>query len=680
MKKTVYLLAAVGFLSTGALITSCGPKAGAETEKVKPFDVSLLDSTHKPGDDFFEFVNSKWIKANPIPGDKSKWGAFYELDEQSQKATLTVLEDAGKNKDAEKGSNTQLLGAYYRSAMDTNLIEKEGINPLKGWLAAVDSFGNPQANARLLAKLTNSGFFGMYVDQDLKKSDTYTLYIGQGGIGLPDRDYYFRKDGKSEETRKKYKEYIQKIFELQGQTPADAAKNAATVYSIDEKLANAQMTLVEQRDPYAVYNPVATADWNKQNKNFDWALFFKLSGIPDNNPQVVVGQPKFFSALDGFLKTIPAADWKTYLRFHIVNDNAKYLSKNYAEARFDFYGKFMNGREKMEPRWKFVVDNTGYILRDIVGQEYVKLKFSENAKKRADDLVKNLRAALAKRIDALAWMSPETKKKAQEKLSKIITKIGYPDKWLDYKGLAMTDGHWWYNLQAGFANEQKRNLSKLGKTVDKTEWLMGPQEVNAYYNPTINEIVFPAAILQPPFFNEFADDAINYGGIGMVIGHELTHGFDDQGRQFDANGNLTDWWTPEDAVKYKALTKVFVDQYNAYFPLDSVHINGELTLGENIADLGGCTIAFEAFRMNNKNKDKIDGFTPDQRFFLSLAQIWRGHARPQALREQLFTDPHSPGKFRVNGVVTNMNEFYDAFGIKPGDKLYRAPDQRAKMW
>lgn len=681
MKKTIYLLAAVGFLTTGTLLTSCGPKdANAGTEKVKPFDASLVDSTHKPGDDFFAFVNSKWIKANPIPADKSKWGAFYELDEQSQKALISVMENAGKDKGATKGSNTQLLGAFYRSAMDTNLIEKEGLKPLEGWLKEIDNFGTPEANARILAMLTNSGFFSAYVDLDLKKSDQYTLYLNQGGLGLPDRDYYFRTDEKSAEARTKYKEYIQKVFELAGQQPDEAAKNAAVVYSLDEKLAKASMTLVEQRDPYAVYNPVAMTDWYKQNKNFDWALFFKLSGVPENTKEVIIGQKGFFTALDGYLKSIPAADWKTYLRFHAINDNASYLSSNFETSKFEFYGKYLNGKEKMEPRWKRVVNTGNGILRDIMGEEYVKLKFSEIAKKRADELVKNLRAALSKRIDALAWMSPVTKKKAQEKLAKMITKIGYPDNWLTYKGLEMTDRHWWYNLQAGFEYEGKRMFNKLGKPVDKTEWYMGPQQVNAYYNPTINEIVFPAAILQPPFFNEHADDAMNYGGIGMVIGHELTHGFDDQGRQFDASGNLTDWWAPEDAVKYAALTKVFVDQYNGYIAIDSVHINGELTLGENIADLGGCIIAFEAFKLNNKTTEKIDGFTPNQRFFLSLAQIWRSNARPQALREQVFTDPHSPAKFRVNGVVTNMDEFYDAFGVKPGDKLFRPLNERARMW
>ncbi len=676
MRKTVYLLAAGASLLLSAAFIFPTQKTAD-----KPFDTALLDSSYRPGDDFFEFVNNKWIKANPIPAEKSKWGAFHELDEQSRKTLKGVFESASANKAAAKGSNTQLLGSFYRSAMDTLAIEKEGINPLKSWLAEVDNFGTPDGNARLLAKLTNVGLFGMYVDQDLKNSSKYTLYVGQSGLGLPDRDYYFRKDDKSEETRIKYREYIKKIFILSGDSPEVAEKNALTVYGIEEKMADNHMTLVEQRDPYAVYNPVKMADWISQNKNINWATYFRLSGINTTAaPEVVVGQPKFFSFLDGLLASAPAADWKTYFRFHIISDNAPYLSKAFVETSFDFYSRHLNGKEVQQPRWKTVIDNADYILRDILGQEYVKVKFSENAKKRANEMVTNLRNALAKRINQLSWMGPETKKKAQEKLSKIITKIGYPDKWRSYAGLEMTDRHWWYNLQAGFAYEQKRNYSKLGKAVDKTEWLMGPQEVNAYYNPTINEIVFPAAILQPPFFNEFADDAINYGGIGMVIGHELTHGFDDQGRQFDANGNLTDWWTKDDAANYEKLTKVFVDQYSAYIPIDDVHINGELTLGENIADLGGCIIAFEAFKTANKNTQKIDGFTPEQRFFLSLAQIWRGSARPQALREQLFTDPHSPGKYRVNGVVTNMNEFYEAFGLVPTDKLFRPENDRARMW
>lgn len=661
-------------------LNSCNNKPANAEEKVKAIDVSLLDSTVKPADDFFHFVNNKWIKANPIPADKSSWGAFYELDEQSVTAMRKVLEDAANSKDAEQGSNTQLLGAYYRSAMDTNGIEKAGLEPLKGWLALADSFGTPQSNAKLLATLTNSGFFGLYADQDQKNSSQYTLYLNQGGIGLPDRDYYFRKDAKSEETRTKYKEYIGKLLELSGQTPEEAKKNAAIVYAIDEKLANASMPLVEQRDPYKVYNPFTITDWKAKNKNFDWNYFFTKADVPANTPQVIVGQPGFFSALDGYMKSIPAADWKQYFRFHIISDNAEYLSSPFRTAHFDFYDKYLRGKEKEQPRWKTSVELANYIMRDILGQEYVKVKFSENAKKRALEMVNNLKKALGKRIDGLAWMTPETKKKAHEKLDKIITKIGYPDNWRSYKGLVIKDGHWWYNLQAGFAYEQKRMMSKLGKPVDKTEWLMGPQEVNAYYNPTINEIVFPAAILQPPFFNEYADDAVNYGGIGMVIGHELTHGFDDQGRQYDANGNLTDWWTKEDADKYLALTQVFVKQYNNYVAVDSVHVNGELTLGENIADLGGCVIAFEALKEANKNKEKIDGFTPEQRFFLSLAQIWRSNYRPEALRNMVFTNPHSPPVFRVNGVVTNMQEFYDAFGVKEGDKLFRPKAERAQMW
>lgn len=679
MKKAVSLFIAVALSGSVAVFNSCKP-GNAETAKVKALDTTLLDRSINPADDFFMFVNSKWIKANPIPSDKSSWGAFHELDELSKKATLKVMEEAAKNKDAAKGSNTQLLGAYYRTAMDTAFIEKQGISPLKNWLGEVDKFGTPTSNAELMAKLTNTGFFGMYVDIDAKNSSQYALYLVQGGLGLPDRDYYFRTDAKSVETRAKYKEHIAKVFELGGDNAADAKKKADVVFGIEEKLAKASMTLIERRNPYATYNLSTIADWNTKNKNFDWATFFKLSGIPATQTQVVVSQPAFFTALDGMLKTVPAADWKTYLRYSIINDNSEYLSSNFVNEHFSFYDKFLKGKETLEPRWKRTIGIADYLLRDIVGQEYVKTNFSDNAKKRADELVKNVRGALATRIDGLTWMSAETKVKAKDKLSKIITKIGYPDKWLTYDGLEMTDRHWWFNLQAGFAYEQKRNLSKLGKAVDKTEWLMGPQEVNAYYNPTVNEIVFPAAILQPPFFNEFADDAMNYGGIGMVIGHELTHGFDDEGRQFDASGNLTPWWTSQDSTNYAALTDVFVKQYNSYTVVDTVHVQGMLTLGENIADLGGMTIAYEAFKKANKTTEKIDGFTPNQRFFISLAQIWRGHYRPEALRNMVYTNPHSPPMFRVNGVVCNMPEFYEAFGVKPGNKLYLPEDKRAKLW
>lgn len=675
-------------MGAGTLLAACGgtKKTGnkePEEKKSKPIDVAMLDTTFKPADDFFEYVNSKWIKANPIPPSKSAWGAFYELDERSVSVLRDIQEKAAGDKNAQPGSNTQLIGDFYASGMDSAGIDKAGIDPLKPLLAELDTLASSAGWAKFYAHNMKHGIvvpFAFYVEQDYQNTTRYISYLYQSGLGLPDRDYYFRTDEKSKTNLAKYQEYVQKVFELAGDKSEDAVTKAANVLEIEKALAKAHMTLVEQRDPYATYNLKTGADLQKLAPNFNWNVFFAELGT-EMPAELVISMPKYMAEWNKMLTKTDAKKWKDYYRFHIINSCAEQLSSNFDQAHFDFYEKQLNGKEAMEPRWKRISDLSGYLLRDLLGQEYVKVAFDENAKKRADELVKNIMTSLGERIQGLTWMGDSTKMKAKQKLDKIMVKIGYPDKWREYTGLGVKKQHYLLNVFAGGEYEFNRMLKKLGKEIDRTEWGMGPQTVNAYYNPLLNEIVFPAAILQPPFFDANADDAVNYGGIGMVIGHELTHGFDDQGRQFDADGNLKNWWTKEDEENFKKLAQKFVAQYSKYEPVKGVFINGELTLGENIADLGGMIIAYNAFKKAVGNKEEqIDGFTPDQRFFINFAQIWRTHHREEAATQRLYTDPHSPPKYRVIGTLTNMPEFYTAFGVKEGNKLFTPDSLRCTMW
>lgn len=683
MKQHLLIVTAI----SGLVAVSCG----GNKQKDKPaeiknqaIDLSMLDSSINPADDFFDYVNSKWIKANPIPASKSAWGAFYELDEKSMAVLKDIQEKAAADQSAKEGSNTRFIGDFYRSAMDSAGIDKAGLEPLIPLLAELDTLSHPADVATLYGKYTRLGItspIAFYVEQDFKNTTRYISYIYQSGLGLPDRDYYFRTDESSKKYRDEYVKYVQRIFELAGYEPKDAEAKAKSVFGLETLLAKASMTLVEQRDPYKTYNLMKIEELRKHTPNFNWDVYFRDLGIAPP-AEIVIGQPDFLKAWNGLLKTTKMDVWKDYFRFHVINSYAEQLSTDFERAHFEFYDKILNGKQEMEPRWKRVTDLAGYLLRDILGQEYVKVAFDENAKKEALELVENLRSALSERIDKLAWMGDSTKMKAKEKLNKMMVKIGYPDKWRTYEGLQVKAQHYALNVMAGVEYEFKRNLAKLGKEIDRTEWGMGPQTVNAYYNPLLNEIVFPAAILQPPFFDPKADKAVNYGGIGMVIGHELTHGFDDQGRQFDANGNLSNWWTADDEKRFNELAARFVKQYSAYVPVKDIHINGELTLGENIADLGGMIIAYSAFKKATagKKEELIDGLTPDQRFFINFAQIWRTHYREEAAIQRLYTDPHSPPKYRVIGTLTNMPEFYTSFNVKEGNKMYTPDTLRCVMW
>ena len=672
-------------ISKDSLLKKIQPITSVKDPAIKWSDFS---KKVKPQEDFFEYVNQRWTIANPIPEDKASFGMFEKLDEQSRKVVKRILENAANLKiKAPKGSNLQILGDFYRNAMDTNSINKAGVQPLQSWFTEIENASSSTALTKIFSKLgmrdINSPL-GYYVDLDAKNTTRYVMYIGQGGLGLPDKDFYFRKDEKSQKNLDAYSEYIKNLFQISGlDKKTDAKQHMKNVMEIEMLLAGASLSRVELRDPEKNYNLFTIEKLKQDYPNIDWNVFF--SEMKVSPKEIIVGQPAFYKTVDSMFAKVPHEKWVSYLQFHLLNGTAKHLNKEIVDARFNFFGKTLSGIQQLEPRWKRVSYVSEQYLRDLIGQEYVKTNFSPKAKKRALDLVENIRAALKERINELSWMGPETKTKALEKLAKIDVKIGYPDKWWTYENTDVSNQPHVLNVLNCAYAENLRVLSRLSKEkIDRTEWGMGPQTVNAYYNPLINEIVFPAAILQPPFFYESADDAVNYGGIGMVIGHEITHGFDDQGSQFDAEGNLKNWWTENDKKSYEALTDKFVKQYNGYrpFPDDSLHVNGELTLGENIADLGGMIISFNALQkaLAKKNPGLINGLTPEQRFFINYAIIWRTSMRPEAMRMQILSNEHSPAKFRVNGVVSNLPIFHKAFNVKPTDKMYIKEEDRAKMW
>ena len=681
------LLVSFSFYATDANACKRKNKTSNATTDVA-INKADFSKTVLPSDDFYDYVNQKWCKDHPIPADKSDFGMFDVLDEESRNVVKRILENSANLKIySPKGSNLQLLGDFYRSAMDTTYIEKMGVQPLQAWLTEIEQTKDKTSLSKTLARLQLRNVntpIGYYVDADAKNTSRYIMYVGQGGLGLPDKDFYFRTDEKSKKILEAYKAYIQKMVHL---AKLDKTKNAETIANtileIETAIADASFSRIELRDPEKNYNLFTIEQLKADTKNFDWDIFFGEMKVAPK--EIVVGQPNFIKKYDSLITSIPHEKWITYYQFQLINGLAKYMNSELANARFDFYGKTLRGAQTMEPRWKQVTRTAEDNLRDLIGQEYVKTKFSPNAKKRALEMVENIRTSLKERIQQLTWMGEATKTKALEKLAKIDVKIGYPDKWWTYENTDISNQPYVLNVLNCAYAENLRILEKLKKDkIDRTEWHMGPQQVNAYYNPLMNEIVFPAAILQPPFFYENADDAINYGGIGMVIGHEITHGFDDQGCQFDAEGNMKNWWTEEDKKNYEAMTQKFVDEYNQFKPYegDSLHVNGKLTLGENIADLGGMIISYNALQkaISKNNPGKINGLTPDQRFFTNYAIIWRNNYRPEALRMQILSNEHSPAKYRVNGVLKNLPIFYNAFDVKPQDNMFTKEIDRAKMW
>lgn len=659
-------------------LTSCFNKQ----EPLQKFvETGYMDSSIKPGDNFYDYINGKWLDTAQIPATESGIGAFNDLYFRTRDHLHEILDSVSKG-NMPAGSIAQKVGDFYASGMDSATIEKLGFDPLKPYLQKLDSIKNPSDVMAFesMMQLQNKGIiFSQYIAPDDKNSSINIAIYSQSGLGLPDRDYYFKTDPQTLAVVDAYKNYLKKLFMLTGDDSSKASIEVAGIYELEKQMASSHKTQVELRDPQSNYHKMAVADLDNQEPVFEWKKTLDAIGVHIDS--VNVGQPAYYTKLNGLLKSIPLDTWKEYLKAHLLMSYASTLSSPFVDAQFEF-SKTLSGQQIQQPRWQRMVRTTDGKLGDDLGQLYVQKYFTEDAKKRVLDLVNNLQTAFARRIDNLDWMSDSTKKVAKEKLNTFLKKIGYTDKWRDYSKVTIDRNKYFENIISCDKNEYQYQVSKAGKKVDRTEWQMTPPTINAYYNPTFNEIVFPAGILQFPFFDPEADDAINYGGIGMVIGHEMTHGFDDQGAQYDKDGNLKNWWNKDDSIKFVAKTKQVVALYNSYIILDSIHVNGALTTGENIADMGGVAIAYDAFKMTNQGQDttKIDGFTPDQRFFISIGQIWREKLKPEIERMYANLDPHSPPMYRVIGPLSNFDPFYKAFNVQPGDKMYIPEDKRIKIW
>ena len=648
-------------------------------------DKNNMDLSINPGDDFFSYVNGTWNKNNPIPPDLGRYGSFDELIENNRKQINSIIEEASKNLKSVKGSAQQKIGDFYLSGMDEAKIDALGYEPIKKDLDKIKALNNKTDLIKFIAYSCSYGLSPLFYTGgaiDEKNSNNVIALLYQGGLGLPDRNYYFKEDERSKAVREEYVKYIGKMLKLIGNDEATATAKAKTIYDIELKFAEISFTKADLQEPSKNYNKMTLDELASLDNGFDWKLFFKEYGLP-NPGDINVSQKPFFEGFGKIFNEVSLEDWKVFFEWNLLRNNATILSSNIVQENFEFSGKFMSGLKEMRPRWKRVTDLISGSLGEVLGQLYVEKYFPPASKQRAIELVANIKIALKERIGKLSWMGEETKKNAIAKLEKINVKVGYPDKWKDYSTLEIEKNSYYENIMRARHFSFLENLKKIGKPVDKIEWGMTPQTVNAYYSPKRNEIVFPAAILQPPFFFAEADDAVNYGGIGVVIGHEISHGFDNHGRQFDKEGNMIDWWTEQDGKNFDVKTQVLIDQYNNYQMLDTLHVDGKLTLGENIADLGGVSISLEALKKaweKNPPQKEIDGFTPTQRFFLSFAQIWRGTIRDKELMRRLREDEHSPSEARVNGIVYNVPEFYEAFNIQPTAKRFIAPDKRALIW
>ncbi|SFE44836.1 M13 family metallopeptidase [Flavobacterium xueshanense] len=640
-----------------------------------------MDTSVQPGDNFDAYVNGAWMKKTKIPDDKASYGVGYMVHEKAQEDVKAIIEASSKG-DFATGSDEQKIGDFYEAFMDIKIRDQKGIAPLLPEYKKIDAINNYNDLATYFGYANKSGVnipFSVSVMEDLKDPTQYMLISWQGGLGLPDREYYSLADAKSKEIQKKYVIHIEKTLQLGG--IANATDLAKKIMVLETTLAAQHMKKEQTRDIVKLYNKYAISDLHQLMPDFNWDNMLKNAGIR-NQQNIVVAQIDYLKSLNNIIKTTPLTTWKGYLKWNAIHGAARSLNTALDNENFDFYGKTLNGIRTQQPLWRRGVDRVNNNLGEIVGKVYVKKHFSPEAKEQVTLLVKNLLKAYGESIKNLDWMSPVTKKQALDKLSKFTPKIGYPDKWRDYSTLKVVKGDLYGNQQKATDFEYNRQINKLGKPVDRTEWGMTPQTVNAYYNPPLNEIVFPAAILQPPYFNLKVENAANYGGIGAIIGHEIGHGFDDQGSSFDGDGVLRNWWTPEDLTAFKQKTGALVAQYNTFKVFPDLNVNGEFTQGENIGDLGGLSIAIKAYKMSLEGKESpvLDGFTGDQRVLLSWGQCWLNKSREEALRNQIATDPHSPAKFRVNGVVRNIPEFYTAFKIKPTDSLYLAPEKRVKIW
>ncbi len=649
------------------------------------FDLKNMDTSVKPSEDFYTYANGTWLKNNPIPPEESRWGSFNELIEKNNDALRVVAEKAAKAKvDPKLEPEVQKVGDYFASGMDEKSIESAKAKPLAAELKRIDDIQDKGGLLKAIAHFHTMGvpaFFGFTSGQDDKESTMVIAQAYQGGLGLPDRDYYTKEDDASKKLRDEYVAHVTKMLTLAGEPAKKASDDAKKILALETSLAVPARTKVELRDPQKNYNKMKQADLQSLMPDWNWAEYFEEIKLPEAG-DINVGQPDFFKAANEVFKTASLDDWKTYLHWHLITAAASELSSDFVNENFRFYGTTLTGAKQLKPRWKRVVTSTDASLGEALGKLYVAENFPPESKARMTELVKNIQEAMSDSIKSRDWMDDATKAEALKKLAAFSVKIGYPDKWRDYSTLKVDRGPFVVNAMRAAMFETDRQLKKIGKPVDRSEWGMTPPTVNAYYNPNMNEIVFPAGILQPPFFNAKADDAINYGGIGAVIAHEISHGFDDQGRQYDAVGNLRDWWTPESAAKYKERADRIVKQYAEYEPLPGMHINGELTQGENIADDGGVKLAFAALKkaQAGKPQEKIDGFTPEQRFFFGWAQVWRANMRDEALKLRLNTDPHSPGKYRCNGPLSNTPEFKQAFNLPDDCPMVRPTDQIVSIW
>lgn len=677
-KKNYVAVATLAF----AMLTSCAGQK--EAKSTSGIDLANMDTTVSAGTDFFRYACGGWNDAHPLTAEYSRYGTFDELFENSQTQLRELIEGLAAQKNNQAGSAAQKIGDLYNMAMDSVTLNKQGAEPVKAMLDKIAGLKDKSEIVPMMTEMAHIGigtYFHSYVYADPKNSSLNIFQMGQGGINLGEKEYYLDTDSITQNIREQYKLYIGKLFQLAGFSEADAQQKVADVMEIETAIAKVSRSATELRDPEANYHKMSFDELKKTIAGIDWDAYMKGLGI-QAPAELNVEQVEPIQEVARLMNTLPLSKHVSYLEYNLLDAAASCLSDDFVAARFDFYGKVLSGRQVNQPRWKRAVNSVNGMLGELVGEMYVEKYFPAAAKERMVKLVKNLQTALGERIDAQEWMSDSTKIRAHEKLATFHVKVGYPDKWKDYSKLEIKNDSYWANVCRASEWGFNDMYSRIGKPVDKDEWLMTPQTVNAYYNPSTNEICFPAAILQPPFFNMEADDAANYGAIGVVIGHEMTHGFDDQGRQFDKDGNLTDWWAPGDADRFKERAQVMVDFFNKIEVLPGLQANGELTLGENLADHGGLNVAYLAFQ--NATKDAplgvVDGFTPEQRFFLAYAILWAGNIRDEQIRVYTKSDPHSLGKWRVNGALPHIQAWYDAFHITPSDPLYVAPENRVNVW
>lgn len=670
------------------LITGCTQettnidKTSPSVKLVSGINLENMNKDVRPQDNFYQYVNGDWVNKTQIPADKTAIGAFYQLRDNADDDVKVIIESLAAKEHLVAGSDEQKVGDLFKSYMDQTTRNQLGLTPIESILTEITNIKNTSQLIEFFGKNQSKGITSpmyIYINVDAKSSSEYAAHIWQGGLALPDRDYYINDDDRFKTIRSEYLTHIENIYKIAGL--ADGANAAKVILDIETQMANVHWTKVQSRDSVKRYNKFATEELTSLTRNIDWQTYLKAQGV-NSQEHIIINQPEFIQGFGEILTNTSLSDWQTYLTFHTISSYASYLTEEIDNENFDFFSKKLNGLQEQKAQWKRGVKLVNSVLGEVIGKVYVSKHFAPEAKSRMSSLVENLRTAYGKSIDELTWMSDETKIQAHKKLAVFKPKIGYPDQWEDYSDLAIKSNDLIGNIISAGLLEHKKEVAKLGGPIHTWEWGMTPQTVNAYYNPTVNEIVFPAAILQPPFFNMTADDAVNYGGIGAVIGHEMGHGFDDQGSRYDDKGNLRDWWTKQDLAEFTRRGENLVAQYSNYEVLDGLHINGELTLGENIGDLSGLTIAYKAYKasLNGKEASIIDGLTGDQRFFLGFTQIWRSKKVEKTLRNNIATDPHSPGEYRAIGALSNMDEFYKAYNVQPGDAMYIEPEKRVRIW